>query len=218
MELGRYTFSDAYILEELRRAYQAADTQGRIRLLQQLYRDGQRAPFEVAQLAVEDPDVEVHQWIARHGNYLDYRESRDEHTDRNLEDRLKNDPDPFVRACLRENPTAFHGWGTTDWIEVFRGATHLERLALMRNPEAEKAHALIEKLFDYEDQELSINLEARKELILAFLTNNHALSRSRELKHKGGGFIADWEIDIILSTSSPFALQRSQKLNFLGVL
>jgi hypothetical protein len=33
--------------------------------------------------------------MARHGNYLDYRASHDEHTDRNLEDRLKNDPTPL---------------------------------------------------------------------------------------------------------------------------
>jgi hypothetical protein len=200
MALGRYTFPDAYILEELRRAYHASDTKGRIRLLQKLYRGEQRPPFEVALLAVEDPDVTVRQWVARHGSYLDYRTSRDESTDRNLVDRLQNDPDPFVRACLRENPTVLHGWSTTDWIEAFRGATHLERLALMRNPETETAHALIQKLFDYEDQELSINLEARKELILAFLTNNNALHRSRDFKRKAGGFLADWEIDIIWST------------------
>jgi len=128
MEISRYTFSDAYILEELRRTYQGSDTQGRIQLLQQLYRDDQRAPSEVALLAVEESDVEVRQWIARHGNYLDYRESRDEHPERNLENRLKNDPDPFVRACLRENPTAFHILSSAGYIEDFRAATHLARI------------------------------------------------------------------------------------------
>ena len=64
MTLHRYTFPDAYILEELQRAYQVADTKGRIRLLRKLYRGEQRAPFEIALLAVEDPQVEVRQWIA----------------------------------------------------------------------------------------------------------------------------------------------------------
>ena len=142
------------------------------------------APFEVALLAVEDADVEVRQWIARHGTYLDYRASRDEPTDRNLEDRLINDPDPFVRACRQENPTVFSAWSTTGWIDYFREATHLERLALMRNPEVGNPHAetLVHTIFDYEDQELDIALSARQECILAFLTNAAAVNRSRQLK------------------------------------
>lgn len=180
--LARYAIHDRYILEELRRAYVSSDGPGRIRLLRRLYRgitgyrrgEG-RVPFEIARLAVEDPSVEVRQWIARHGKYLDY--SNDYPADENLEDRLKNDPDPFVRACLRENPTAFGL--LVDWTEYFNDATHLERLALVRNPEV--GEELIQKVFDPQDKELGTSLEERKELILAFLTNKEALARTERL-------------------------------------
>jgi hypothetical protein len=59
MELARYTFPDAYILEELRRTYAAADVRGRIRLIKSLSRDVPRPPFEIALLAVEDVHAEV---------------------------------------------------------------------------------------------------------------------------------------------------------------
>lgn len=182
MELSRYIFSDAYILEELRREYHISNAKGRIRLLRKLYNDDRAAPFEIACLAVEDQYVEVRQWIARHGRYLDY--NNDEPSRPNLADRLKNDTDPFVRACLRENPTVFDAWSSTAWVEYFQEATHLERLALMRNPEVGSAHGedLIQQIFNHEDQELGIDLEARKELILAFLTNTKALNESRRLK------------------------------------
>ena len=185
-ELPRYSSLDSYTHEELRRKYQASDSKARIDLLQNFYNKNDTAPpFEIALLAVEDSNVEVRQWIARHGKYLDYREMRMvekslvyEESERNLEDRLKNDPDPFVRACLHENPDVFGGIGSfgEKWIEYFAGATHLERLALVRNPECgSHGKDLIEKIFDPEDQELGINLEERKELVLAFLTNKEAL-------------------------------------------
>ena len=115
MPLPRYAIIDAYTLEELRREYTIADAKGRVSLLKKLYRQSSyRIPFEIARLAVEDPEVEVREWIARNGKYLDYSERRwegdkciIEFPERNLEERLKNDPDPFVRACLRENETAF---------------------------------------------------------------------------------------------------------------
>jgi hypothetical protein len=184
MTLNRYTFPDAYILEELQRAYQVADTKSRIRLLRKLYRGEQRAPFEIALLAVEDPQVEVRQWIARHGNYLDYSRSRPECPNSNLEDYLKNDPDPFVRACLHENPTVFDAWDRTAWLKYFQEATHMERLALMRNPEVVCAHAetLIQKIFDSTNTELGIDLETKKQLIYGLLTNQHFRESSQKLE------------------------------------
>src|SRR5205809_6954258 len=106
MTLSRYQIIDAYTLEELRREYQASDTKGRVRLLRKLYKD-RIPPYKIVLMAVEDQNVEVRQWIARNGEHLDYQDSRDEFPNRNLEDRLRNDPDPFVCACLRENLIVF---------------------------------------------------------------------------------------------------------------
>src|SRR5262249_5696526 len=101
--------------------------------------------------------------------------------ERNLEDHLKNDPDPFVRACLRENPSVFSSLSDKEWERYFHAATPLERLALVRNPTLGKFGAgltLVEKIFDLEDTDLGIDRDTRKELILAFLTNTHALKMS----------------------------------------
>ncbi|MDA2916390.1 hypothetical protein MYX64_06060 [Nitrospinae bacterium AH_259_B05_G02_I21] len=179
MELHRYDIIDEYTLEELQRKYRASDAKGRINILESYYKRDRQALYEIALLAVEDSNVEVRQWIARHGKSLDYGDDEPEYQypERNLEERLKNDPDPFVRACLRENPYVFYSIHyTSKWTEWFKEGTHLERLALVRNPEVDPE--LIEKVFDPEDEELGIELEARKELALAFITNTSAQSKS----------------------------------------
>ena len=198
MELSRYAVTDAYTLEEMRREFQNSDAKGRIRLLEKLYEGEGAPPYEIALLAVEDPNVEVRQWIARNGRGLDYRdvgfrrseatealiELRKELTIRpddssplNLADRLKNDPDPYVRACLRENSKIYGSFGFIGrWKDFFKDASHLERLALVRNPTVYEE--LIEKIFDPEDKELGIELEERKELAFAFLTNKEVLAKN----------------------------------------
>jgi hypothetical protein len=100
--------------------------------------------------------------------------------DRNLADRLSKDPDPFVRACLRENPFNHFVKGAAagvDTIAYFRESTRVERLALVRNPEV--ADELIEKVFNPKDKDLGVDLEERKGLVLAFLTNKEFLAKKR---------------------------------------
>ena len=212
MAMSRYSIHDAYTVEELRREYQASDAKGRIRLLRKLYRT-LKPPYEIALLAVEDPNVEVRQWLARNGWQLDYREEvyreteeseeepvynekgelvgwrctdeteqskfdpRYRYPDRDLEGRLRKDPDPFVRACLRENSHVYSRFGF--WKQWFAEATHLERLALVRNPGVDEQ--LVERIFDPEDKELQIDLGQRKELLFALLTNRDFIHSSREL-------------------------------------
>ncbi len=188
MALYRYAAIDAYTLEELRHEYKNSDIKGRIRLFKRLQKSGYRAPYEIALLALEDSNLELRQWMARHA-WLDYRDwdpnthERIEQPERNLEDRLKHDPDPFVRACLRENP---HVFGPFDiifkWKSYFQESTHLERLALVRNPNV--ADELIERIFDPEDTELGIGINERSELVKAYLTNADSL----RLSHHGDGY------------------------------
>lgn len=184
MGLDRYQIIDSYTLEELKRKYTDGDTKDRIRLLRRLY-SRTVLPFEIALMAVKDSNVEVRQWIARNGRSLDYAEREyidnknvSKSPEKNLEERLKNDPDPFVRACLRENPEVFHSITfVVKWREWFEEASHLGRLALVRNRNV--VGDLIERIFDPEDNELGIELNERLELALAFLTNEKALERSR---------------------------------------
>lgn len=113
MALYRYAAIDAYTLEELRHEYKNSDIKGRIRLFKKIQKNGYRAPYEIALLALED--VELRQWMARHAVWLDYRDRGPDNPgerigppERNLEERLRNDPDPFVRPCvLAREPERF---------------------------------------------------------------------------------------------------------------
>jgi len=186
----RYEMADDYTTEELTRNYERSTPENRMRLPESLYNEIYRPPYKLARLAVQDQNVEVREWIARHGKGLDYRESRlidgelvYEKPERDLEQHLKNDPDPFVRACLRENPHVFALIPLTATNE-FLESNHIERLALMRNPKIHWDHQLLKKIFDYDNQELGITLQERKELICAFLTNKEAfdyLDKTRNL-------------------------------------
>jgi hypothetical protein len=202
MSIPRYAVHDAYVVAELRSQYEAADTQGRIKLLEDLsggpeYRDA-RLPFELTLLAVSDPSVEVRRWIARNARHLDYRE-RDglapetylfpdrvkvsdivsefvsqpagyRFPERNLVARLKDDPEPVVRAALRENPCILGPLSLPhDSLRWFRDSSHFERLALVRNTQVHPRFIL--QLFDPEDRQLGIELPERCELCWAFLTN-----------------------------------------------
>lgn len=197
MVLYRYAAIDAYTLEELRHEYRNSDIKGRIRLFKRLQKKGYYAPYEIALLALED--AELRQWMARHAIRLDYRDWDPDSPgekigppERNLEDRLRNDPDPFVRACLRENPEVF---GVFDfiyhWQEYFQESTHLERLALVRNPNV--ADKLIEPIFDPGDTELGIGINERSELVKAYLTNAESIRQSFQIS-KLWELISKWPI------------------------
>lgn len=110
-------------------------------------------------MALKDDHVEVRQWLARHSPLSD-----------TAREQLLKDPDPFVRACVWENPGCLPYKNlAVDWATAFEGCTHLERLALMRNPKVPKD--LIERVFDPADTELAIDLADRHQLALAALTN-----------------------------------------------
>ena len=188
MALSRYSVIDAYTLEELRRQYQAADASGRIRLLAQFPKADDEEdykspalPAEIMRMAAEDDSSAVRQWIARNGCFFG-------DDSKPLTDRLITDSDTFVRACLMENHTH------VSWLNAGRAflfATHLERLALARNPDVAKADKLICKIVDLEDKDegpgdkigslekLGIDFEQRKQIALAFISNPAVQKDSR---------------------------------------
>lgn len=98
----RYSFIDAYILEELRREYAASSSRERLRLLAKL--KSRHIPLEIALLAVEDPDGRVRAWFAKNAATFQYGTKEDSVDSPNFETRLLEDPDPYVRACVYENP------------------------------------------------------------------------------------------------------------------
>jgi hypothetical protein len=155
---SRYQYADAYTLEELRREYLGSDTRRRIRLLRRHVRSSD-LPNGILATALRDDHVEVRQWLARHAPLSD-----------TAREQLLKDPDSFVRACVWENPECLpYKNFAVDWATAFEGCTHLERLALMRNPQVPKE--LIERVFDPADSALAIDVADRHQLALAALTN-----------------------------------------------
>lgn len=194
MALSRYAVIDVYTLEELRRQYLSSDVLGRIQFLAQFRKAGddprsgtQALPFDIVFMAAQDDNVEVRQWIARNGCF-DMQNSLQKLLQGvpdpidAIVSHLKSDPDPFVRACLYENQALF---GRSDVEGAFGDATHLERLALVRNPAIVGAAKLMQKLFDSENTELVIDVNQRRELALAFISNSEA---QRESRCNGGLF------------------------------
>ena len=162
MALSRYASPDSYTLEELRREYHIADAKGRVRLLRRLNREV-GIPADLLALAVKDDHSYVRQWVARFG-YL-YGE---------YEAQLANDPDEFIRSCLKENPSRNHVWLSKDWQEAFQNASHWDRLAIVRHPHVDDE--LIEKIFDPDNQEFGLDMDSRRQLASAFLSNEIALN------------------------------------------
>jgi hypothetical protein len=164
MALARYENPDPYTLMELKREYNERDCHGRIRLLRRLARTGD-LHREIKQLAAEDEHGLVRQFVARFA-YLDEE----------LKALLKRDRDELVRASVWENASV-HFWSCDDWCEAFKAASHLERLAMVRNRHV--SMELVEKIFDLENQELELEMDKRRELACAFLTNEPALNRGQ---------------------------------------
>jgi hypothetical protein len=192
----RYETADAYTTEELRRKYSGSQPVARIGLLEQCVKDLIRLPIALALWAATDENRQVRQWFARHGGLLDYSQldlaeclekeppelTRRVQFPSDLNNKrefsllmlLSNDPDRFVRACLRENPAFLERMSVE---EAFNLSDHMERLALLRNPGlappwSEKAYCFLRSLLDHDDEILKISLEERKQLILAYLGNS----------------------------------------------
>ncbi|MBA5871507.1 MAG: hypothetical protein GDA68_16150 [Nitrospira sp. CR2.1] len=187
MPLHRYRVIDAYTLEELTRRYIGSDARGRIRLLKLLDRVS-TIPQPLKVRAAKDRNVEVREWLARYGQ-LEQRpqtwfngDYQKEANDEQVVSTLMNDPDPFVRACLRENTNigAFQltwDWGGTKALRAFQMSSHLERLALMRNESACKW--LFQNILNENSTLLELQPQERRELAWAAI-GGKALKKLRD--------------------------------------
>jgi hypothetical protein len=132
MDYTRYSFDDEYIVAEAMHEYLECDHKGRLHLLRKLNRT--QIPYAIAQLAATDSSVQVRSWLARKSKLLDYSGPIFE-GGTNLEECLRSDSEQVVRASVFENPNvSFARSLFTDWESVFKDATNMERLALVRNP------------------------------------------------------------------------------------
>lgn len=181
-DASRYSAIDEYTLEELVRQYAAATPPERIAIISDLYDAGVMPPFEIALRAVADESAQVRHWMARNARYLDYRDSVEHVGDPgdlqrfNLHRLLLNDSDHFVRASLYENRHIYADTSIDEWHQKFSGATHLERLAMVRNPRTHAAIGLLEALFDPESTHFGLSLPEREQIVSALLISRQALT------------------------------------------
>jgi hypothetical protein len=191
----RYVAQDEYILEEIQRRFLAGDRDERIRVLDEAYR-AKGLPYKLALVVLEDPDPIVRAWLAMNARDLDFREQTFDadvetfrFSDRDLWERLRSDPDMFVRAALHENPHyPPYEQGPMFAERQFSQLSKLERLALMRNPVLATIGVsdLVLKIFDTSDRSLSITPEERVDLALAFMTNLAVMEASRGHSMRSG--------------------------------
>jgi hypothetical protein len=186
---SRYSNPDDYTIEELRRTYERSDGKQKIRLIRILQKKHE-LPLEIARLVVSDSNVEVREWYAKNGDFQPRISSKvykagegdgwelSRRTSHELENALRNDPDPFVRACLHENSHAFGSYSGEAWVGYFAAANHLERLAAMRNMGVDEE--LVKRVFDPDNADLKINIHERAELAFAFLSNEHKIHKLKD--------------------------------------
>ena len=193
MALGRYDDPDDYTLEEFRREYSSRDIAGKLRLLQEAGETG--LPESIMKLAVEDPNVLVRQWMAK--NYKFFWHS-DEHFEV-----LKNDSDDLVRVAARENDAFLDVYSDEKRESTFKDASRLERLGLMRNPRIPRT--LAEKIVDPSDASIVSDLQERKALVLAYLSNAHRLLSVAELEKEQDRMEARTDAHSSMRTDVSFA-------------
>jgi hypothetical protein len=172
--LRRYQLPDEYVIEELRREYNSADLNGRLRLLRRLKRNGELST-EIGLLGLHDSAPQIRQWFAKNTSYGGYFETQRGNAG------LAVDPDKYVRAAVFENPEfLFFRFTEDEQVETFHRASRLERLAMFRNPSVSRP--LVERVFDPAETSLGIDMEERKDLALAYLSNATIIGGDHSLR------------------------------------
>jgi hypothetical protein len=171
MALERYEFNDLYTEAELAAKYRDLPPGGRLRLLQSLEAK-YRLPLSLKELAAKDESPLVRGWVARTIGGGDGEKA--------IYKTLRSDNEEYVRvACMENGHVAMVFWKA---MPLFLSLGHIERLALMRNPEL--ADDVILAVFDLSDDRAKLSRQERIDLVLAFLTNENR----RPVRRRGEPF------------------------------
>lgn len=163
MPLRRYDHIDEYTSSELKLWYEAGDTRARIALLRKLRRSGS-LPDVIVELAINDNDPRVRQTLALSNVW---------YLSDDTVKRLREDPEPAVRAAVCENRGFLSSAVVRrEYVKLFESLNHAERLALMRNPMLDGE--LVEKILNREDTELQLTDIERAQFVFSYLANEDA--------------------------------------------
>lgn len=164
MALGRYRFRDAYTEAELIATFRDLLPHDRLKMLKRLAKKYQ-LPLGLIERAATDESGLIRAWVARTISDLGRCEEKERAT--KVYQALSKDPDEYVRAACLESEMLV--WSGREAISIFKALGHMDRLALMRNPQV--PDDVILAIFDREDRQLGLVETERFELIFAFLSN-----------------------------------------------
>lgn len=151
-----YRSFDEYTIGLLRNRYLEASANERALMIER-----SELPGEVIVMAIRDQSELVRTAVAKHWHMNCCLPDGSD-----AKSILRSDSSLLVRAAVLENPKAITIW---DCHQLFYSATHVERLALIRNPEI--SESLVEKVFDVHNTEWNLNFQQRAALVSAFLSN-----------------------------------------------
>jgi hypothetical protein len=186
-----FQFLDLYSIGLLLAEYKSASSSiEKKNVLRRIRNSGVRAPLEIADLAFSD-DSPVRAWAAAHLDlrYSDFAnrhtidEIREAPVIRDFEKLGQTDPDPIVRASFYSNPECERlPWGmfklVENWQELVASMAHIERLALMRNPDI--LIKLLVALMQESSERLNMTRDEHSRLICAGIFNPRIINSSRQ--------------------------------------
>ncbi len=167
-DVERYRVADGYTLKELLELYEAKTLQEKVSLIEELSK-ADAIPTKLARVILNDKFPQPRRALAKRTPSLVYEDNQGE---LNLAEEILKDADELVRCSMYENPTLRPS------AEHFCKASHIERLAMVRNPNVDTE--LVSKIYDPEDKNLSLSDADRTELVRAFCTNREIVTETNK--------------------------------------
>ncbi len=173
MDIERYQVQDGLTLREVIRILKAGNTEVKIDLIKKLA-PHDAIPLELAKIITSDSEPEIRRTLASYAHSMYYwplNHSIGQKPEFDIAEVLRKDEDELVRCALYENPSFAFG------VKDFSAASHIERLALVRNPEI--IPHIIVKIYEPDDKDFNLADKERLELVQAYCTNRVKTDESK---------------------------------------
>ena len=176
IEWDRYIRNDKLADLELENLYDSANEKERIELTKEFNKQGNKycMPTLWAELIVNKGTLQEKITLAR--NWQTF--SRHNEREKSIIERLTNDDNILVRCGFYENAESLFFSFDEDTETLFKKLTHMERLALMRNPRIN--NELVLNIYNLDNNAIAVTDDERKELIKAFCTNHEQIEKSKK--------------------------------------
>ena len=170
MDIEKYCIENSLTKLELENLYNSSTEKARVEITKEFNKGTSRysMPRHWGELVIKNGSLSEKIALAKHGIFLNQED---------LVQTLKNDKDILIRCALYENEY-FH---MHEQEELFKSSSHIERLAMMRNPKLDER--LILKIYNVDKNEFNLSDDERKELIFALCINKEFI---KKITHEPG--------------------------------